>query len=67
MAPPSGPPALTAQFQARITAALASQLAPIYCLAVQRYQLVLALDPADARATAQLSAYGEQFVRSCGP
>ena len=58
-------PAIQAQFEERIRSAIAPQITPIYCLAVARYQRVLALDPTNARANEQLAAYGDAFVQSC--
>jgi hypothetical protein len=49
----------------RIREALEAQAGPVFCNAVQVYLRVLAIDPTNARATAQLAAYGGDFVASC--
>lgn len=53
------------QWHERIGAALAPQARPIHCLAALAYRRALAIDPTHPRATAQLAAYGDAFVRSC--
>lgn len=53
------------QWRERIGRAFSPQARPLHCLAALAYRRVLAIDPTHPRATAQLAAYGEAFVRSC--
>ena len=53
------------QYHDRIAAALVDQVRPVHCMAAVLYRRVLTIDSTNARAIAQLAAYGDAFVRSC--
>ncbi|MFO0685173.1 MAG: hypothetical protein U0234_24145 [Sandaracinus sp.] len=56
---------LLAALRRRVQAALDELARSLYCSAVRSYTRLLAFDPTNARAGAQLAAYGDAFVQSC--